>query len=63
MITILVDNKVYLCDKCNANPAQYYVEGLSTLSLYDGLCSKCCADYLNAKGDTIGADKFNLEVD
>lgn len=58
MQAVMANNKVYLCDKCNLNPAQYYVEGLSTLSFYEGLCGKCCADYLKANGDTLGADKF-----
>ena len=48
----------YLCDKCCANPAQYYVEGLTHLAFYKGLCARCCAQWLRAKGDIEGALKF-----
>lgn len=58
MKALLVDGKILLCDKCDSNPAQYYVQGLTTLSLYDGLCAKCCATWLESKGDFVGANKF-----
>jgi hypothetical protein len=54
----LADGQVLMCDKCEGNPAQYYVTGLSSLSYYDGLCAQCCADYLRARGDIEGAKKF-----
>jgi len=55
---LMADGKVLLCDKCDQYPARYYVSGLTYLSLYDGLCSKCCHSYLLSIGDTIGAAKF-----
>ena len=59
MSTVLMaDGKVLLCDKCDQYPARYYVRGLTYLSLYDGLCSKCCHAYLLSIGDTAGAAKF-----
>ena len=48
----------YLCDRCNANPAQYVVSGLTALAYYDGLCGECCAQFLESKGDLAGANKF-----
>jgi hypothetical protein len=59
MSTVLIaDGKVLLCDKCDRYPARYYVQGLTTLSLYDGICGNCCRDYLLSIGDTAGAAKF-----
>lgn len=46
------------CDKCGLNPAKYYVQGLTHLAFYDGLCVKCCTDFLRAKGDLEGALKL-----
>ena len=59
MKTLMANGEVLMCDKCEKNPAQYYVQGLTHLALYDGLCAKCCADFLRANGDTVGADKFD----
>jgi hypothetical protein len=56
------DGIAYLCDKCDTNPAKYVVSGLTTLSFYDGLCARCCADWLESKGDLEGARKFRGEV-
>jgi hypothetical protein len=47
-----------LCDKCGVNPAGYRVSGLTPLALFEGLCGKCCADYLVRQGDLVGAFKF-----
>jgi hypothetical protein len=59
MSTVLMaDGKALMCDKCDQHPARYYVQGLTHLSLYDGLCGNCCRAYLLSIGDTIGADKF-----
>ena len=55
---LMADGKVLLCDKCDRDPARYYVQGLTTLSLYDGICGNCCRDYLLSIGDTAGAAKF-----
>lgn len=49
---------MYLCDKCCLNPARYTVSGLTHLAFYQGLCAKCCAEWLRAKGDIEGALKF-----
>ena len=53
-----INGKIYMCDKCNQNPMQYTVKGLTELAFYDGLCGKCCADWLRANGDSLGASKF-----
>jgi hypothetical protein len=59
MSTVLMaDGKVLLCDKCDQYPARYYVQGLTHLSLYDGICASCCQAYLLSIGDTVGAAKF-----
>jgi hypothetical protein len=58
MKALVADNKILMCDKCDRYPAQYYVQGLSVMALYDGLCAKCCAAYLESKGDHTGAAKF-----
>lgn len=58
MKALLADGQILLCDKCDTNPAQYYVSGLSSLSFYDGLCANCCAQWLREKGDIAGAEKF-----
>jgi hypothetical protein len=47
-----------LCGKCGHNPATHRVSGLTPLAFYDGLCGKCCADYLIQIGDLVGASKF-----
>ena len=51
----------YNCDKCDRYPAKYIAQGLSVMSLYSGLCGKCCADYLEGLGDKAGADKFRVK--
>ena len=51
----------YNCDKCDIYPAKYFAQGVSVMSLYDGLCSRCCADYLEAIGDKAGANKFRVK--
>lgn len=58
MSAIVADGVTLLCDKCDSEPARYYVSGLSSLSLYDGLCAKCCAQWLRNSGDLLGAAKF-----
>lgn len=58
MKALLADGKILMCDKCDSNPAQYYVQGLTTLLLYDGLCANCCATWLESKGDFVGSAKF-----
>lgn len=55
---LMADGITLLCDKCDQYPARYYVSGLTYLSLYDGLCPKCCQEYLLSIGDTVGAAKF-----
>jgi hypothetical protein len=47
-----------LCDKCELLPALYKVSGLTPLAFFNGLCGKCCADYLIQIGDLVGASKF-----
>ena len=59
MQVLAVNGEVVMCDKCNEYPMQYAVQGLTELSFYDGLCGKCCAQWLRDKGDTIGAQKFD----
>lgn len=54
----MADGKVLLCDKCDQYPARYFVQGLTHLSFYDGLCGNCCRAYLLSIGDTAGAAKF-----
>ena len=59
MATVLMaDGKALICDKCDQYPARYYVQGLTHLSFYDGICAKCCRAYLLSIGDTAGAAKF-----
>lgn len=48
----------YLCDKCEINPAEFSVKGLTRLAFYDGLCGECCGEYLESIGDLVGANKF-----
>jgi hypothetical protein len=48
----------YLCDRCEINPAEFSVKGLTRLAFYDGLCGECCGQYLEGIGDLIGADKL-----
>ena len=48
----------YLCDKCEINPAEYSVKGLTPLAFFDGLCGECCSQYLEGIGDLIGANKL-----
>lgn len=55
---LMADGKALLCDKCDQYPARYYVSGLSSIGLYDGLCGNCCRAYLLSIGDTVGAAKF-----
>ena len=59
MATVLMaDGKALMCDKCDQYPARYYVQGLTHLSFYDGICGNCCRAYLLSIGDTAGAAKF-----
>lgn len=58
MQALVSNGTIVMCDKCNQNPMQYAVKGLTELAFYDGLCGKCCADWLKANGDTLGASKF-----
>jgi hypothetical protein len=59
MATVLMNNhKPLICDKCDQYPARYYVQGLTHLSFYDGICGNCCRAYLLSIGDTAGAAKF-----
>ena len=59
MATVLMNyHKPLMCDKCDQYPARYYVQGLTHLSLYDGICGNCCRAYLLSIGDTAGAAKF-----
>jgi hypothetical protein len=55
---LMADGKALMCDKCNQYPARYYVNGLSYIGLYDGICANCCRAYLLSIGDTVGAAKF-----
>lgn len=46
------------CDKCGQGQTKYRVEGLTFLAFIEGLCAKCCRDYLILIGDIEGAKKF-----
>lgn len=46
------------CDKCGQGVAKYQVKGLTLLAFFEGLCAKCCRDYLISIGDIEGAKKF-----
>ena len=48
----------YLCDRCEINPAEFSVNGLTRLAFYDGLCGECCGQYLEGIGDLIGSNKL-----